>query len=289
MKKLIDYISDLRLIEGINQVEAKIAENEFLANLTNEILDIIYDCNDIPRFIEMFAENKAMVDEVLGELSECFLAAVFSKGFHKVHEIYEKRNISEKVLADTMSDFDVRADNYWKLENKAGIDNYDWMLRHLTGQLFKIGRLQYDVHTKADHDHGGTISTGDAILNLHIPVGGKMDIEDVRQSMKDVLEFGKKYFPEYDYKAFTLGSWLLDPQLREVLPADSNIIRFADMFTPVGSANYSHPLIYKWIFGFDKDQADWKSHDAVTALQRGAHKLLGEGRWFEDFSGIILI
>ena len=37
-------------------------------------------------------------------------------------------------------------------------------------------------------------------------------------------------WPAISPSAFSCGSWLLDPQLREYLPADSNIVRFQQRF-----------------------------------------------------------
>ena len=42
--------------------------------------------------------------------------------------------------------------------------------------------------------------------------------------------FFPHHFPDECYTAFSCGSWLLDPQLLEYLPGDSNIVRFQRRF-----------------------------------------------------------
>ena len=42
-----------------------------------------------------------------------------------------------------------------------------------------------------------------------------------------------EYFQEFAYKAFLCYSWLLDETLSDYLPEESNILRFAALFTRV--------------------------------------------------------
>jgi hypothetical protein len=38
--------------------------------------------------------------------------------------------------------------------------------------------------------------------------------------------FFRKYLPDYNYKAFTCYSWIFDQQMKQILPPDSNILKF---------------------------------------------------------------
>ena len=53
-------------------------------------------------------------------------------------------------------------------------------------------------------------------------------------------EFFKKYFPEFEYKAFTCHSWLLYPWNLEVLGPGSNLAAFIGDFEIVESADYEN-------------------------------------------------
>lgn len=70
------------------------------------------------------------------------------------------------------------------------------------------------------------LSEGDHVLDVHIPQGGKMAHELCLKSYRQAMEFFPKYFPERAFKAFVCTSWLLSPQFRQILPADSNILMF---------------------------------------------------------------
>ncbi|GIM65730.1 hypothetical protein Aau02nite_19280 [Amorphoplanes auranticolor] len=91
-----------------------------------------------------------------------------------------------------------------------------WLTLHARGSLYELGRLQYQ--------------RGDTAIGLHIPEAGPLTPEAVTASLDDARAFFPRHFPEERYTAFSCGSWLLDPQLREYLPEDSNIVRFQRRF-----------------------------------------------------------
>lgn len=91
-----------------------------------------------------------------------------------------------------------------------------WLTLHVRGGLYELGRLQFQ--------------RGDTTLSLHIPESGPLTPQTIDASLDEAREFFPRHFPAEPYKTFSCGSWLLDPQLREYLPADSNIIRFQERF-----------------------------------------------------------
>lgn len=91
-----------------------------------------------------------------------------------------------------------------------------WLTLHTRGGLYQLGRLQHQ--------------RGDTAIGLHIPEAGPMTPEAVDASLDEARAFFPRHFPDERYPAFSCGSWLLDPQLLEYLPADSNIVRFQRRF-----------------------------------------------------------
>ncbi len=73
----------------------------------------------------------------------------------------------------------------------------------------------------------------DQVIALHIPPGGGLTPEAVDDSLSQIKEFVARYFPDYDYKAFRCGSWLIDPQLIDMLGEESNISKFNKRFRKV--------------------------------------------------------
>ncbi|AEB44855.1 MULTISPECIES: acyltransferase domain-containing protein [Micromonospora] len=91
-----------------------------------------------------------------------------------------------------------------------------WLTLHIRGSLYELGRLQ--------HHRAGTT------IDLHIPDSGPLSPEAIDASLDQARAFFPRHFPDEHYTAFACGSWLLDPQLAEYLPEDSNIIRFQRRF-----------------------------------------------------------
>ncbi|MEU4401127.1 acyltransferase domain-containing protein [Micromonospora orduensis] len=91
-----------------------------------------------------------------------------------------------------------------------------WLTLHVRGSIYELGRLQ--------HHRGGTT------LALHIPDAGPLTPDAIDASLDEARAFFPRHFPDERYEEFSCGSWLLDPQLREYLPADSNIVRFQRRF-----------------------------------------------------------
>ncbi|MEV6717657.1 acyltransferase domain-containing protein [Lentzea sp. NPDC051208] len=91
-----------------------------------------------------------------------------------------------------------------------------WLTLHTRGAVYELGRLQHH--------------RGDTALSLHIPDSGPLTPQAVTASLDEARAFFPRHFPDEHYTAFSCGSWLLDPQLREYLPEDSNIVRFQQRF-----------------------------------------------------------
>lgn len=91
-----------------------------------------------------------------------------------------------------------------------------WLTLHARGGLYELGRLQHQ--------------RGDTALGLHISESGPLTPAAIDASLDEARAFFPHHFPDEHYTAFSCGSWLLDPQLREYLPEDSNIVRFQRRF-----------------------------------------------------------
>jgi hypothetical protein len=91
-----------------------------------------------------------------------------------------------------------------------------WLTLHARGGLYELGRLQHQ--------------RDDTSLSLHIPESGPLTPDAVTASLDEARAFFPRHFPDERYTDFTCGSWLLDPQLLEYLPEDSNIVRFQRRF-----------------------------------------------------------
>ena len=88
-------------------------------------------------------------------------------------------------------------------------------------------------------------------IYIHIPRDDKLCEEDVDTSFAEVENVIKRYYPELQNEklAYYTESWLLSPELCQILDDNSNIIRFQQKFHIVGEeANVNDFLNFVLIF-----------------------------------------
>ena len=143
---------------------------------------------------------------------------------------YKLKSISNDILLDTLSDLVLWTKTWSEIKGELYLGEIEWLSRHLSMRLFKLGRLQF-CFGKAEHDHSGTkVKKGDNVIEIHIPATSSLDVDDCKKSINNSKEFFAKYYPEFAYDSYTCHSWLLDTSLIEILKPDSNIISFQNLF-----------------------------------------------------------
>lgn len=131
-------------------------------------------------------------------------------GYHRDHGI--AADVSWATLADLGRNLAI--DRRMRREGWPVMQS--WLTLHARGGIYELGRLQHQ--------------RGDTAIGLHIPESGPMTPEAVAASLDEARAFFPRHFPDEHYTVFSCGSWLLDPQLLEYLPGDSNIVRFQQRF-----------------------------------------------------------
>ena len=74
------------------------------------------------------------------------------------------------------------------------------------------------------------LSENDPILNVHIPSSVSITPENTEIAYRRAAEVVSASFPEFCPKAFACFSWLLDPQLRDMLKPTSNVLAFQSRY-----------------------------------------------------------
>lgn len=122
----------------------------------------------------------------------------------------------------------------------------------LTAHTFeKNGAIKCET-SKIDLDKYKLIlKPGDAVLTIHIPGGGKLDINKVKKSISDAKVFFRKHFPAF--KAIVCQTWFIDPHLRgEVVKDGSNMAAFADLFDVICGTDNENHSIFEHVFRVKK-------------------------------------
>lgn len=152
------------------------------------------------------------------------------------------------------------------------------------GNLLKGGYACKEEVAFSTHLWEKTLERGMPILDLHIPRGVSLKVDDVRQSLTDAMCFYHEYFPEKKYYAFTCYTWLFDPTLRKILKEGSNLMKFQDVF-------HTYPVLsddkdtLRFVFGND---FDINTAPRDTSLRRGIIKHMEQGGRFHIAAGFLL-
>jgi hypothetical protein len=168
----------------------------------------------------------------------------------------------------------------------------DWLAKVVTCGVFVLGRLQFEP------------AADERAWNTHIPEAGPLDPAACDESFAVAEKFFRARGDD-STRAFVCHSWLLDDQLAEYLPAESNILRFARRFTltdtettdapggafggdgAVGGDGATHGDRAVAKFVFRRPLAELPTITPATTLERAVLAHLAAGRHWRERAGII--
>ncbi|MDE7337317.1 MAG: acyltransferase domain-containing protein, partial [Clostridia bacterium] len=216
-------------------------------DLKNKICNLdIKSQKQIEKLSKKFAKGYTVS---LGRKDPITKLAVALKSAEKTLLKYRDKGIDEEVFKATFDDIRIWCENY---DNK-GLDNIGWIKNHVKFELFKIGRLQfqfYKCRLPYLNYSNFPFSRGEKVINIHIPQGEKLDIEECKKSICKANEFFKTYFPKYKYNYYFCESWLLFEGNRKFMDPNSNIVKFMNMFDICGSVDFEKQT-FERVFGID--------------------------------------
>ena len=204
-------------------------------------------------------------------------------------EAYEQKGremgIDEQILLDTLSDIAIWCTNWSNIKGELYLGELTWLIRHMRMKLFRLGRLQFCIG-KADRDIPKyQVCKGDPVLEIHIPQGEKLRMEDCKSSIESAKRFFATYFPNDQYTVLTCHSWMLDETLRSYLPEQSGILCFGDLFDRV-DADQSNALL-SYLFSFDTTPLNVKYRYPCTSFAARIQKAVLSGEKFYETLGVI--
>ncbi|MFB7469892.1 acyltransferase domain-containing protein [Kitasatospora sp. NPDC056184] len=193
--------------------------------------------------------------------------------------------VPPEVTRSTLADLGRQlAVSRWR--GRPGLGNPRWLTLHFRAELFHLGRLQFQRRrlTGADAAAARAAGLGEWSLQVHIPDHcGPLSPAACDRALDRARTFFPRHFPGEPYRSARVFSWLLDPQLADHLPEESNIVRFQRRFAPLrrpGSPPQpedTNPLRY--VFG-DVDRP-LESLPRDTAVQRAlVDHLRAGGHWY---------
>ena len=123
---------DIQLLADKINLNTKL-KNKVLSLVDKDRAKLIYLCNIAKSgdFKSLFVKN---------DLTKLAIALMYSAEI--TYPKYKRTNISDDIYFDTMKDIAVWCEN----NNNKGLKNLAWIKNHLNFELFKIGRLQFQIY-----------------------------------------------------------------------------------------------------------------------------------------------
>ena len=147
------------------------------------------------------------------------------------------------------------------------------------------GRVQPTLEKFEKTEWKAVLRPGDDVVALHIPRNTNLDPDYVSESFEEGLALAKKFYPELSPKCIVCHSWLMDPMLAYILGPDAKLSKFTTRFMkhPTMDASGAGCLGYVW----PGEKAPVETYSEKTTLQRGIKKLMLEGDFIRNTTGVI--
>ncbi len=152
-----------------------------------------------------------------------------------------------------------------------------WLPYYAQGKLFLLNEFDYE---RAEHN-------GKNAVGVHIPSGTKLDVASNLRSFKGALDFFDKYYPELNMSGMVCESWLLSPQVEEVMGKKTNISRFGDMFDRFDIGDTKGNAVFRFVYGFSEPYPSVDELPENTILQRRLKEYMKAGKRVYAYGGFI--
>jgi hypothetical protein len=223
-------------------------------------------------------------DDIPG-MNPWFFVHVFVATLPYTRDYHVSRGIPDHIARETLADLGRNVRVNRKRHGEGGLGVSFWLMLHFRGMIYQLGRLQFERSlmrgniSEALKARGVEATRDDVVLSLHIPdFLGPMSPESIDDSIGWARSFFPRHFPEERYEYMVCHSWLLDPQLKQYLSPESNIIRFQNRFSLAEDTSDADRSVIQFVFGPVPDDLDVLPQR--TSLERAvvAHLKAG-GHW----------
>ncbi|MGW1002922.1 acyltransferase domain-containing protein [Streptomyces sp. NPDC002520] len=279
--------------EDINEMVAlrrTVAADPGLLRLLAECAEEVLRDPDEPGRTPDLDGRLASVPAALGGT---FAVFVFLAVLPHTRARHRERGIPSEISRRTLADLGRHLAVHRRRHGTAGVQSWRWLAHHFRGELYQLGRLQFERARLGQRSAlviraaGLDAAPGMPCLNLHIPdFRGPLTPSACDRSLELARQFFTLHFPQERPVAALCHSWLLDPQLKRYLSAQSNIIRFQERFRVVREESEqadTEPV--QFVFGDpDLPVAELPRRTSVERavgdhLRAGGHWYIGHG-WF---------
>lgn len=220
----------------------------------------------------LWKEGLAEAKEQLGDDPRGFkmLACQLLCAVH-CHDDYIRMGFSDRIYTDTFACFTRFVGEHLASFGHYGFDRGFWTVRQVSGRLFRIGVLEYEL----------LVENGQKVVSLHIPSDADLSLPLLRESYDEAKALIDRAFPDFADVPYVCGSWLLSPDLKGLLPATSKILAFQRSFEIRNT--FADEEFKEWVYG--RMDIPNEALPESTSLQRNLKAFLLAGNIFHSGEG----
>lgn len=132
--------------QGVNEkLKYYFKSSPYVRDAAASLAHHLVSTKDFSRFSEGIRSMQRFTKKYNSELSDLYPLMVFAVAADLILEKNLKAGIPEEVTTATLKDTNIWMDNFYQFNGRYGVMDFDWLARHYAGNLFKIGRLQYEI------------------------------------------------------------------------------------------------------------------------------------------------
>lgn len=175
-----------------------------------------------------------------------------------------ERGEPQQTAMESLADVARHMAIHQRVHGCTGIEAAWWVTLALRAEITDLGRLQFNRYTlqvgdesplwypeEEASERGPGFRSGDQCLGVHIPEGSPLDPGAVQESFTRAGSYFARYYPVGERRLATCLSWLLDDQLAEYLPVESNIVQFQRCFELVPGWYDGDGNVLQFVFRVD--------------------------------------
>lgn len=206
---------------------------------------------------------------------------------HDPIRLLENKTTGEQVIL--FGEGEMRADGMYASAPPASKDggfnaSFEETDSEYIGTVVSVcGRCERKVHSFAKSEWILRVKPHDTCISVHIPDKGALTEEACVDSYNRATETFKKYYPELDIKAFHCHSWMLAPELKDMMKPDSKILGFANRYMKYPVPTDGDDVMN---FVFYLKAKDYKDLPEDTSLQRNLKQLYLSGGYLYEYGGL---
>lgn len=269
------YNIDKKYKEKSYRCAEEINQNDDYKKSFNDVYKILY-CGDFSRIEELWQikdVNELFVNNINPFVTN--LMIILGYETHKNNMNKYGFDIKQVEIHKNRVKECFENDLIYRKYNGVRISQMLWAVYFIKVRIIEIGRLQYEYEYTKNNV---------SIIKIHIPKGKKLNLMEVKDSIKKSETELKSIF-KLDETKYICNSWLLSNQIYSILDKNSNISLFHNLFD-IKDGEDCIDDIMNFVYGINMCN-DYNILPEQTILQRKIKEKILKGEKFYLGLGVL--